>query len=511
MNTLTELLTRKGALTADRQPRVIAALGRFKDVAAVKPLLGSLKSPAPSVRAAAVDALVAIARAHREKARAEVTGAIRGLMTDPDVEVRHRAIAAAAALEDREAIPGLLTAAETPESRFEAALALAAMPDLCALQIYLRGLAEKNTDLRRASATAIANLRDQAAPVLDQLAKRHELSPALLPELRTIYAGLKPITEWRVAGPFPIASPPALDANQPIDPKASFEGAAGRHVTWRPVQVVDPKGQVDLGRTYSHDDDLAAYGYAEIPSAADRPAQMAVGSDDTLTVWINGEQVYDFSDRRGFEHEHARFDVKLKKGTNRVLIRCGNRGGPWQFSAAVTAPADFAFLNAPSVGGFNPEVYRAVALKGPGQPDRGRKLFSDLKGLACIKCHSVGKEGGAVGPELSSVASKYPRDELIAAVLYPSAKISSGYEPSALALSDGRVLNGIIRNETPDSLELQDADAKTARIAKDQIEERKRSDVSLMPNGLAEGLSPQDFADLIAYLETLKNPEVKGK
>ena len=39
----------------------------------------------------------------------------------------------------------------------------------------------------------------------------------------------------------------------------------------------------------------------------------------------------------------------------------------------------------------------------------------------------------------------------------------------------------------------------------------KRSDVSLMPNGLAEGLSPQDFADLIAYLETLKNAEAKGK
>ncbi len=238
---------------------------------------------------------------------------------------------------------------------------------------------------------------------------------------------------------------------------------------------------------------------------------MAVGSDDTLTVWLNGKEVYKFSDRRGFDHEQARFDVTLKKGTNRVLIRCGNRGGPWQYAVAVTAPADFAFLKAASGEGFNPEVYRAAALKGPGNPDHGRKLFSDLKGLACIKCHAVGKEGGAVGPELSSVASKYPRDELIAAVLNPSAKISSGYEPIVLALSDGRVLTGIVRNETADALEIQDADAKTARVAKDQIEDRKRSDVSLMPNGLAEGLSPQDFADLIAYLETLKNAEVKGK
>ncbi len=123
----------------------------------------------------------------------------------------------------------------------------------------------------------------------------------------------------------------------------------------------------------------------------------------------------------------------------------------------------------------------------------------------------MGKEGGAVGPELSSMASKYPRDELIASVLYPSAKISSGYEPIALALADGRVLTGIVRNETAEAIEIQDADARTIRIKKDQIEERKRSDVSLMPNGLAQGLSPQDFADLIAYLETLKNADIKNK
>jgi putative membrane-bound dehydrogenase-like protein len=507
---LSDLLIRN-ALSPDRQPGVIAALGRSKDLAAVKSLLGSVKSPLPATRAAAIDALIAIVKGRKETSRAEVSRSVRGLLTDPNVTVRHRAIAAAAELEDREAIPSLLAAAEAPDSQFEAGLALAAMPDLRALQVYLRGLAGKNTDLRRASATALANLRDQAAPVLDQLARRHELAPALLPELRTIYAGLKPITDWRLAGPFPIAGSPNIDANKPIDPKASFEGAGGRRVSWRSVKPVDARGQLDLGRAYSHDDDLSAYGYAEIQSPVDRAAQMAVGSDDTLTVWLNGKEVYKFSDRRGFEHEHARFDVTLKKGTNRVLIRCGNRGGPWQYAVAVTAPADFAFLKDASAAGFNPDMYRAVALKGQGKPDRGRQLFSDPKGLACIKCHAVGKDGGAVGPELSSVASKYPRDELIAAVLNPSAKIASGYEPTVLALVDGRVLTGLVRNETAEGLEIQDADAKTIRLTKDQIDERKRSDVSLMPNGLAEGLSPQDFADLIAYLETLKNAEVKGK
>ena len=63
-------------------------------------------------------------------------------------------------------------------------------------------------------------------------------------------------------------------------------------MTWRTVELADKKGQVDLGRTFSHDDDLAAYGYAEVESPSDRTAQMAVGSDDTLTVWLNGKEVY---------------------------------------------------------------------------------------------------------------------------------------------------------------------------------------------------------------------------
>ena len=502
VDALTDLLRRK-ALRMERQPRVIAALGRFKDAAAIKPLKESLKSAGPAVRAAAIDALVAIVKDKSEPERQAVSKAVRALLTDPAIEVRTRAIAAAASLDDRQAIPALIAAADVPESRFEAGLALAALPDIRALQIYLRGLTEKNTDLRQASATAIGNLRDLAAPVFSQLAARNELPPSALPELRSIYAALNPVTSWHVLGPFPIASVPSLAADKPIDLKASLEGSGGQRVTWRLAKAVDARGQINLGRIYS-EGELAAYAYAEFPSTKERTAQMAVGSDDTLTVWLNGKQVYNFADSRGFEYEHKRFDVTLRQGTNRLLVRCGNKGGPWQFAVSVTAPADFAFLKAPVSAGFNPETYRAIALKGQGSASRGRQLFTDLKGLACVKCHAVGKEGGAVGPELSSVGAKYPRDELIAAVLYPSAKISSGYEPAILALADGRILTGIVRGETPEAVEIQDAEAKLLRIKKDEIEERKRSDVSLMPNGLAQGLSTQDFADLIAYLETLK-------
>ena len=75
---------------------------------------------------------------------------------------------------------------------------------------------------------------------------------------------------------------------------------------------------------------------------------MVVGSDDTLTVWLDGKKVYDFTERRSFEHEQDRFDVSLARGPNHILVRCGNRGGGWQFAVAVMPPAEFAFLKTPA-------------------------------------------------------------------------------------------------------------------------------------------------------------------
>ncbi len=276
-------------------------------------------------------------------------------------------------------------------------------------------------------------------------------------------------------------------------------------MTWALVQPVDDRGQINLGQHFHTGDNRLAFGYAEFQSPSARKAQMAVGSDDTLTVWVNGKQVYDHQDRRGFAHEQDRFDVDLVEGANRVVIACGNDGGGWQFAVQVASPAEYAFLKGPAPGGFNPDAFRAFAMKTTGDAEHGRALFSDVQGLACIKCHTVKGQGGTVGPDLSGVGAQYPREELIHSVLYPSAKIFSGYEPVVVATADGQILTGIIKSDTPEGLVIEDAEAKRITIPADDIDERKTSDVSLMPSGLAEGLSQQDFADVIAFLESLKD------
>ena len=66
------------------------------------------------------------------------------------------------------------------------------------------------------------------------------------------------------------------------------------------------------------------------------------------------------------------------------------------------------------------------------------------------------------------------------------------------------MVTGVLKADTTSGLELEDADAKRVRVELDDIEERRAGDVSIMPNGLAEGLQPKDFADLLAYLDTLR-------
>jgi putative membrane-bound dehydrogenase-like protein len=488
-----------GKLPAERQPRVIGALGRAKAEDAVPRLVELLESPSPDVRAASAEALGRVGKGE------DTLPPLRARLDDSELAVRKAAIGALAALRDREAVPALIEAAEQEATRVEATQALAALATPKALRVYLRGLADRNPDLRRASARAVAVLRDEAVPLLEQLAERRELPPSVVTELRRIYAAVEPIRRWKVLGPFARDAAPELDPDAPIDLKAQVPAVNDRLATWTDVRPVDRQGQIDLGRFFGGDQRVA-YGYAEYRSFDARRAEMVVGSDDTLTVWLNGRKVYDFESDRGFTHEQDRFEVELADGVNRVLVRSGNSGGGWQFAVGLSTAPKYAFLNAPAAEGFNPEEYAQFALDTPGDAGHGRTLFADPKALACTKCHKVGDEGGAVGPDLTGIGSKYARAELIESVLYPSAKIFSGYEPVVVATSDGRVVTGILKSDDDQHLILQDAEAQTVTIPKSEIDERRTGEVSLMPNGLAEGLSKQDFADLIAYLVSLKDP-----
>jgi putative heme-binding domain-containing protein len=153
--------------------------------------------------------------------------------------------------------------------------------------------------------------------------------------------------------------------------------------------------------------------------------------------------------------------------------------------------------------GWKPDDYAAFALAYRGDPSRGQALFRDPRGLGCIKCHRVNGEGSEGGPDLSRVAATYGRAELIDSVLFPSKKVADGFRTTTLALADGQVLSGLMIADGDQRLVLIDGQGARRDVRKSTIEERTQSDRSPMPEGLQAGLTPGEFADLIAYLETL--------
>lgn len=130
----------------------------------------------------------------------------------------------------------------------------------------------------------------------------------------------------------------------------------------------------------------------------------------------------------------------------------------------------------------------------------GRKVYSKI----CSVCHVVNKEGNDFGPPLSEIGSKYPKEGLLTSIVHPSEGIGFGYEGWIIELKDGSSLTGIITSKTTDDIELKLAGGARRTIRQSEIQSRKQLDVSLMPEGLYQGISTQEMADLLEYLSTLK-------
>jgi putative heme-binding domain-containing protein len=140
-----------------------------------------------------------------------------------------------------------------------------------------------------------------------------------------------------------------------------------------------------------------------------------------------------------------------------------------------------------------------------GDSVHGRQMFFDLDGpAACAKCHLVQEEGGAVGPELTSVAGTRTAQFIVESVLQPSVEVASGYESILVQTAAGRILDGVVQRETSDSLWIVTAQGDVMVLAVADIARRRIQDVSLMPGNLAEVLTVTELHDLLAYLMTLR-------
>lgn len=137
-----------------------------------------------------------------------------------------------------------------------------------------------------------------------------------------------------------------------------------------------------------------------------------------------------------------------------------------------------------------------------GDAERGRLAFTSHRHAQCLRCHKFRGTGGDAGPDLTKVAEKNPREYLLQALVDPNAKIAPGFGSVVLALSDGTLLAGIVKEETKDKLTVVTPEGKTVVVAAADVEDRT-TPVSPMP-AMYPTLPRRELRDVVEFLSTLK-------
>jgi putative membrane-bound dehydrogenase-like protein len=134
-----------------------------------------------------------------------------------------------------------------------------------------------------------------------------------------------------------------------------------------------------------------------------------------------------------------------------------------------------------------------------GDASRGHRVFLSAK-AACITCHAMAYAGGRIGPDLTKIGSIRSPTDLLEAIVLPSASFVRSYEPVVVLTVDGKLIAGIPQEPDAQQLVVQTSASESVVVPREEIEQIERGEVSLMPSGYEMLFSPQELADLVAFL-----------
>ncbi len=138
--------------------------------------------------------------------------------------------------------------------------------------------------------------------------------------------------------------------------------------------------------------------------------------------------------------------------------------------------------------------------------DAGKQAFA---GAQCVLCHRVGQSGGLVGPDLTAVASRFNRRDLLDSILNPSRVIDDKFRTTTITLKSGASVVGTIERENEEAVTIRTSPLlpQTSTLPQSDIARREPSAVSPMPPGLLNVLTQNQILDLLAYLESGGDPK----
>lgn len=295
---------------------------------------------------------------------------------------------------------------------------------------------------------------------------------------------------------------------------------AGAHVSLRALAQADPARR-----------DLIARALASRPTADDLPLLVAAlesRDPNTTSTVLSGlrkvkavpqgpeglRNLIRLARRTGPSLEDAFNDLAARwTGTPRPGTDLGFAEALrlWEKVYAETYPAGPPLAEAATTGQNAytlPQLMGEVVQAGlvrRGSPERGRLVLARAK---CLDCHKLGDQGQGLGPDLTTVSSRFRPAEILESIVEPSKVISDQYKSRMVATVDGKVFNGMPAGGDDRALVLLLSDGTKATIPTADIDEQAESKVSVMPDGMLNGLTLQEIADMLALFEAQPRVEV---
>jgi putative heme-binding domain-containing protein len=136
-----------------------------------------------------------------------------------------------------------------------------------------------------------------------------------------------------------------------------------------------------------------------------------------------------------------------------------------------------------------------------GEPRTGKALFTSQ---GCVACHSLAKGEPLKGPFMGQIGSIMNREQIAESILKPNASISQGFATVQITAKGNRSYMGFVTAETADKITMRDIAGQVTNIKTADIVTRKELEMSMMPPGLANPLSYEEFASLVTFLSQQK-------
>ncbi|MEM6843924.1 MAG: HEAT repeat domain-containing protein [Bacteroidota bacterium] len=143
-----------------------------------------------------------------------------------------------------------------------------------------------------------------------------------------------------------------------------------------------------------------------------------------------------------------------------------------------------------------------------GDPEQGQRLVFLHSTAQCMKCHAYDDYGGNAGPRLNGIADRLTREQILEAIVNPSARIAPGYGVVTLKLKDGETISGILQEENGEEVVIKVGSQPDKAIAKAEIEEQTTAPSS-MPN-MTSYLTKKEIRNIVSFLATLHGDEMQA-